>query len=85
MGVGKNWLSDLEDNSENLKYNSRESSMTVSSVMRRGWRKPSKDCWGCSCSDAIVGCLCPAECRDACAHSSLLLSLKIENTRWDGG
>lgn len=79
MGVGKNWLSDLEDSSENLMNNSRESSRTVWSVMRRGWRKSSKD-WGVSCPEAIVGCAALLRCRDTYAHSSLLLSLKIENT-----
>lgn len=44
MGVGKNWLSDLVDSSVNFTNNTRESSRTSSSVMRRGLRKSSKDC-----------------------------------------
>lgn len=55
MGVGRNWLSDLSDSCKNVSCNSRESSRTVSSVIFRGLRKSSKDCWCGSCPDAMLG------------------------------
>lgn len=55
MGVGRNWLSDLLDSCKNLSNSERESSRTVSSVMCRGRRKSSRDCWGGCCPDAMLG------------------------------
>lgn len=55
MGVGKNWLSDLLDSIRNLSYNSIERFKKTSSVMRRGWRKSSKDCRGGCSPDAMLG------------------------------